>query len=63
MKLPINFSDLFRNVDVEHLGDTIDVAVGNASQNPDLGEQVGNANDSVVHTLMGLFSSDGWFGF
>ncbi|OEU06408.1 hypothetical protein FRACYDRAFT_254752 [Fragilariopsis cylindrus CCMP1102] len=30
--------DLFGNLDVEDLGDIIDVAVGNASQDPDLGE-------------------------
>ena len=42
--------DLFGNLDVEDLDDTIDDAVGNASQDLDLGEQVGNAIDSVVHT-------------
>ena len=54
--------DLFGNLDVEHLGDTIDVADGNASQDLDLGEQTGNAIDSVAQSCMGLSSSFGWFG-
>ena len=54
--------DLFGNVDVDDLGNTIDDAVGNVYQNPDLGEQVGNAIDSVVQSFMGLSSSFGWFG-
>ena len=55
--------DLFGNVDVDDLGNTIDVAVGNASQDPDLGKQVGITINNVVQSFMGLSSSDGWFGF
>lgn len=55
--------DLFRHLAVEDLGDIIGDTVGNASQDPDLGEQVGNAIDSVVQSFMGLSISDGWFGF
>ena len=62
MKLPINQVICLENVDVEDLGDTIGDAVGNAFQDPDLGEQVGNAIDSVVQSFMGLSSSFGWFG-
>ena len=54
--------DLFGNLKVEDLGYTIGDADGNASQDLDLGVQVGNAIDSVVQSFMGLSSSFGWFG-
>merc|ERR1712166_1232207 len=55
--------DLFGDLDVDDLGGTIGDAVGNFFQDPDLGEQVGTAIDNIVQSVMGLFSSDSWFGF
>jgi len=56
--------DLFGDLDVTDLGGTIGDAVGNFFQDPDLGEQVGTAIDSLVQSFTGLFSSDNsWFGF